>query len=53
MVHYCKLVGQQVIDFIGKSKLSTTEIPSATTVLTLWTERVAVHHANIFTTENK
>ena len=49
--HYIKITGSQVTDFVRYSGILTTEIPEATTVLMLWTEKGAARHAKMLTTE--
>lgn len=49
--HYIKIKGSQVSDFVRLSGIPTTEIPEATTVLMLWTEKGAARHAKMLSTE--
>ncbi len=45
------MASQQVTDFVRYSEILSTEIPEATTVLMLWTEKGAARHAKMLSTD--
>ncbi len=49
--HYFRLTGKQVSDFAGLLPKDTTEIPEATNILVLWTEKGAARHAKMLSTD--
>lgn len=49
--HFIRIKGSQVSDFARYSKIPNTEIPEATTVLMLWTEKGAARHAKMLSTD--